>query len=128
MKRIIVAGSRTFDDYELCKRVLASFEGNDLTVLSGCATGADTIGKNVSIELGWREPELFPAEWKKYGLAAGPIRNRLMAETATHLIAFWDGESRGTKDMISVAKHKKIPTKIIYFKGKEYERSKDMQM
>lgn len=128
-KRIIVAGCRTFDDYDLCYDVLRRIKGNDITCLSGDQRGADTIGAEVSILLGWNKPEYFPADWDKYGLGAGPKRNREMADAnATHLIAFWDGESRGTNDMIKVAKHKKILTKIIYYTGEQYERSKNLHM
>lgn len=42
----------------------------------------------------------FPAEWDLHGEAAGPIRNRQMAQYADELLALWDGKSRGTKNMI----------------------------
>jgi hypothetical protein len=42
----------------------------------------------------------FPADWDLHGKAAGPIRNREMAEYADELLALWDGKSRGTKNMI----------------------------
>jgi len=42
----------------------------------------------------------FPADWDKHGKAAGPIRNRAMAEYADALLAVWDGESKGTANMI----------------------------
>lgn len=52
----------------------------------------------------------FPAKWDTYGKAAGMIRNKEMADYAIKdsekaiLFAFWDGESRGTKGMIDIAK------------------------
>jgi hypothetical protein len=46
---------------------------------------------------------VFPADWKTHGKAAGPIRNRQMAKNAEALIALWDGNSRGTKNMIETA-------------------------
>lgn len=42
----------------------------------------------------------FPANWDKYGRAAGPIRNSQMANYADSLICCWDGKSRGSKNMI----------------------------
>ncbi|MFD1444284.1 hypothetical protein [Thermoactinomyces vulgaris] len=54
----------------------------------------------------------YPAEWKKYGKKAGPLRNAKMAENADALVAFWDGKSRGTKDMIETAKRRGLR---IYF-------------
>lgn len=46
----------------------------------------------------------FPADWGKYGKSAGVLRNKQMAEYADGLIAFWDGKSRGTANMIETAK------------------------
>ena len=55
---------------------------------------------------------LFPANWKKYPLIAGFLRNEDMLNIATHLIAFWDNKSSGTKHMIEIAKKKGIPVWI----------------
>lgn len=40
---------------------------------------------------------LFPANWKKYPLIADFLRNEDMLSSATHLIAFWNGKSNGTR-------------------------------
>ena len=32
--------------------------------------------------------------------------NADMANTGTHLVTFWDGKSKGTKDVVAVAKKK----------------------
>ena len=47
--------------------------------------------------------KLYPAEWARYGKAAGPKRNNQMAKDASAVIAFWDGRSKGTKNMIDTA-------------------------
>jgi hypothetical protein len=103
--RIIIAGSRTFNDYEaLCKsmaEITALVPYTEIEVVSGTARGADRLGER------WAEErdipvKRFPAEWNKYGRSAGPKRNEQMAYYATHLIAFWDGQSRGTKSMIDL--------------------------
>ena len=52
---------------------------------------------------------LFPANWKRYSRIAGFLRNEDMLSVATHLIAFWDGKSNGTRHMIEIAKAKGIP-------------------
>ncbi|WP_197026348.1 hypothetical protein [Polaribacter sp. Hel_I_88] len=57
----------------------------------------------------------FPAEWNKFGKAAGPVRNKEMAIYADALIAFWDGKSRGTKNMIQLAKQNGLLLKVILF-------------
>jgi hypothetical protein len=61
--------------------------------------------------------EVYKADFKTYGKAGGPIRNREMAEEADALIAFWDGQSRGTKDMIEVAKKKGLKVRVIMYKN-----------
>ena len=58
--------------------------------------------------------ERHPADWDRHGKGAGPIRNRAMAKSgADRCLAFWDGESRGTLDMITVATKHGIPVRIV---------------
>lgn len=95
--RVIIAGGRDFDDYEaVCRAVEQS--GFDMTeVISGGATGADELGE------WWAYQHGVPfgrcsADWERWGHAAGPIRNREMADMADALIALPGG--RGTADMV----------------------------
>lgn len=68
------------------------------------------------------ELKVFPADWKKYGRAAGPIKNKEMLEYILEgdpiVVAFWDGQSRGTKDMISKAKEAGVDVKIYMYNPK----------
>lgn len=57
----------------------------------------------------------FPAKWKEYGKAAGFVRNSEMADYSDMLIAFWDGKSKGTKNMIDNAKKKKVKVKVVKY-------------
>lgn len=116
MFKVIIAGGRDFNDYELLKaKVNNILAGKDnIEIVSGKAPGADTLGERYAKEYNLPIAE-FPADWSRYGNHAGPIRNKLMAEYADCLIAFWDGKSRGTKGMIELAKLYKLPTRIIYF-------------
>jgi hypothetical protein len=63
----------------------------------------DTLAELWAVENGIPNTR-YPADWKRYGRKAGPIRNRLMAENAEALIAIWDGKSRGAMDMIKQAR------------------------
>ena len=71
------------------------------------------------------ELAVFPAEWNRFGRRAGFIRNTQMAEFASEegsegtLIAFWDGESRGTKMMIGIAEKKGIDTYVFDLTGRK---------
>lgn len=97
--KVIVAGSRDIIDRGIVWRSIESFPLEITEIVSGTARGVDSIAesyaKTKNIDL-----KQFPADWDKYGKPAGAIRNKQMAEYADALIAIWDGESRGTKNMI----------------------------
>ena len=120
--RIIVAGSRDFNNYEVLDKIL-SCEINPPfdTIISGDARGADILGA----EWGARHGipiQHFPAYWETYGKAAGFIRNAEMGEYADMLIAFWDGKSKGTAHMIKTMRMKKKPYLVFNYQGEEIER------
>ena len=77
------------------------------------APGVDTLAVRWANYHGYPLKE-FPADWNKYGKAAGYRRNVEMAEYADLLIAFWDGKSPGTKHMIDIMKSKGKHGKIVY--------------
>ena len=113
--RVIVAGSRTFLDYDLMCRELDNlfwispeFENRDIKIVSGMADGADTLAIRYADEHQLTKI-LFPANWKSYKRIAGFLRNEDMLSVATHLVVFWDGKSSGTRHMIEIAKAKGIP-------------------
>jgi hypothetical protein len=114
--RIIVAGTRKWNDavlFDTCmKSMLKSFSPDEVEFVSGDASsGADRLIKNWAKINGY-PCRLFPADWDDHGKLAGFIRNVEMANYATHLIAYWDGASAGTKHMISEAKKRKFKVKV----------------
>ncbi|MGK9452638.1 hypothetical protein ACSSZE_15475 [Acidithiobacillus caldus] len=52
------------------------------------------------------------ALWNRYGKAAGPIRNQWMSWYSTHLLAFWDGQSPGTRQMIDTARRDRLKVRV----------------
>lgn len=99
----IIAGSRTATQeqtYEASR--LSGWSGEIAETLDGGALGADRWGSEWSRAMRL-SIKMFRANWDQHGRAAGPIRNRKMAEHADALIAVWDGKSRGTKNMIEEA-------------------------
>ena len=104
---IAVGGCRDFCDVAYIFRCLDEYIENlcdqDITFISGHCSGVDTAAEKYA-ELKGFKTLIFPAEWKKYGKAAGPIRNKQMVEAADVVIAFWDGRSRGTKSLVVLAK------------------------
>jgi hypothetical protein len=100
---LIISGSRGFTNYALLKeRVdneIKRRELTDVSIMSGCAPGADRLGERYARERGY--PLLLrPADWKNNGPQAGFYRNASMAREADMLIAFWDSLSRDTSHMI----------------------------
>lgn len=119
--RVIIAGSRKYNDYqklkEKCDRILSEklADSNiEVIIVSGHASGADTLGERYASEKGLKT-EIHPADWDKYGRAAGPKRNAEMAASADALIAFPKNgeENRGTKNMIKLARDKGLSIRII---------------
>ena len=79
------------------------------------ASGADSLAIKYAEEKGYKVKE-FPADWDWHGKSAGYIRNKQMAQYATHLIAFWDGYSKGTKHMIDLARKEGLKVRVIMYK------------
>lgn len=108
VKRIVIAGCRTYDNYDeahdFIDACLAHMgETEEIIIISGGASGADALGERYAKENGLAV-ERYPAEWGTYGRGAGPRRNQKMAELCDFVICFWDGQSKGTKSMIACAK------------------------
>lgn len=114
--RLIIAGTRTFTDYELLRlEVIRFLEGQvpDL-VITGGARGADALGHQFAKAMEFK-CIVMQADWDAYGKAAGYKRNIRMAQAATHCICFWDGKSRGTKNMIQLAKKHRLQLKVVQY-------------
>lgn len=115
--RIIVAGGRKFANYRLLAETVDSlfeYASEGAVIISGGAKGADRLGEIYASSRGF-VVEKFPADWDKYGKSAGYRRNEQMAEVATHLVAFWDGESKGTGHMIDIAARKGLDVTVIIY-------------
>ncbi len=133
--KLIVAGGRDFEDYDLAKKTIQHYLQNtkyeDVEIVSGaCSTGtvtytrpdgtkvcgADGLGEKFATEFNIK-PKYFPAEWKKHpGKRAAYVRNAAMANYSTHCICFWDGNSPGTKLMADLAQEARLPTKVILYR------------
>lgn len=123
MYRVIIAGSRDFDDYNAVIKNIKNFikdyninSPSEIEIISGCARGADTLGIRLA-DKNNITCKKFLAQWDIYGKSAGYKRNIQMAEYAAEedgvLFAFWDGESKGTKHMIDTAKKQGLQVFVI---------------
>jgi hypothetical protein len=57
--------------------------------------------------------EQYEADWDQHGRAAGHKRNTEMAEVGDALLAFWDGDSPGTKDMIDKSRDNGLDVEVV---------------
>ena len=117
--RLIIAGSRSFDDYDLlcrkCDRILSQKRTtHQIVIVSGTARGADSLGEKFARERGFQLRQ-FPADWDRFGRSAGYKRNCQMADNADALIAFWDGQSLGTKHMLEIAQERNLAVRMIRY-------------
>ena len=121
MIRVLIAGSRDFNDFELLDKAVKHYlkqyglHRQDIEVVSGGARGADRLGEQFankySIKL-----TIFPADWNTYGKSAGYIRNEQMIKYIGDtgiVFAFWDGQSHGTAHTIKLANKYNIKVHII---------------
>lgn len=100
--KTIIAGSRSITDRDFIYGCIARSGFTISEVVCGGANGVDSVGKLWAIQN--NIPVVtFPANWEEFGHAAGPIRNKQMAEYADALILIWDGKSRGSKSMHELA-------------------------
>lgn len=114
--KLIIAGSRDFCYYPKLVEILAwcvqHWGRLPDEVVSGGARGADRLGEAWAKENGIKIKR-FLANWKELGPAAGPTRNKEMAQYGDYLVVFWDGQSRGTRNMIEEATAAGLPI-VIY--------------
>lgn len=104
--RVLICGATYFTDYERfhneIMKIFADKGLIEVTIISGTAKGADTLAVQFAEQ--YEMPCLkFPADWKRYGLGAGPIRNQQMLDEGKPdlIIAFPMQISKGTRDMIN---------------------------
>jgi len=118
--KVLVCGDRDWIDSEYLELHLDELHKvNNFTLLiEGECRGVDIMSRNWADHNGIPAKK-FPADWKKYKNAAGPIRNKAMlAEKPDLVVAFHPNikESKGTKHMVSIAR---ITTHVIIYDGNE---------
>lgn len=107
MKRVAIVGSRDYPNLDEVREFVRSLPPGSV-VISGGARGVDKAAQEEAEILGL-EVVIHYADWDRYGHAAGHIRNRIVVDDCDELIAFWDGESTGTKATMGLArKHGKL--------------------
>lgn len=114
MFRLMVTGSRTWDDKEVIVHELQFIakKYKNVVLVSGHAIGADRLAEEVAVGLGW-VVEIHEPDWS-LGASAGYKRNSTMLDTGVQsVLAFHKDESKGTADAIRKAKDRKVPTRVL---------------
>jgi SLOG family YspA-like protein len=110
--KLVIAGSRTFTNYQLLCQTLAPDRHRITAVIHGGARGADQLGFRWAVRHHVRS-RCFAADWERFGKVAGVRRNHQMAQAGDLLIAFWDERSAGTRHMISCMQQLGKPVVVI---------------
>lgn len=103
--KLLIAGSRTFDDYPYLKWVIDPLiiEHKITEIISGGAKGADKLAEKYAKDHNLNMT-VVPADWNTYGKSAGYRRNKQMVDMTNFTVVFWDGKSRGTEHTINLAR------------------------
>jgi len=112
--KLLICGDREWDQPGVIAEVLKQYDPKTTVVIHGDARGADRIAGQIASGMGFKV-EKFPAEWDKYGRAAGPIRNlQMLKERPERVIAFHSNieSSKGTKNMLKISEQAGVPTEL----------------
>jgi hypothetical protein len=109
--KVLITGSRNWTDYARIEQVIDALPW-DAEIIHGAARGADAIAGGFAAARGLKVTA-YPADWKRYGNAAGPIRNdQMLALQPDLVLAFWNGYSTGTLHTINGARALGIKVRV----------------
>nr|DAU42882.1 MAG TPA: Protein of unknown function (DUF2493) [Caudoviricetes sp.] len=104
--KIAIIGSRECSNIDFVGNLEAILNvSKDDTIISGGAKGIDTLAANYAKENNLNLIEFLP-DYKKNGRAATFIRNREIVDNSNVVVAFWNGNSKGTKYTLDYARKK----------------------
>lgn len=113
MMRVLVCGGRDYFNGDMIAHALSQLPA-DAILVHGAAPGADSVCAHWWYDIQGRTVDPHPANWKKYGKAAGPIRNQEMLDSGVDLVVAFPGH-QGTADMVRRAK--KAGVEVIEYGG-----------
>lgn len=108
--RIAVVGSRGYRQLEEVRQFVFE-QKRDTVIISGGAIGVDRTATECAKHFGMPY-EVYLPDWQAFKKSAGVIRNQTMVDTADEVVAFWDGESKGTKHTIDYAHLRRKPCRV----------------
>jgi hypothetical protein len=99
MTAIAIVGSRDFPNLELVRNFVEGLDDGTVIVTGG-ARGVDQVAEDAALSCAFTVQVIKP-DWQRYGRGAGMIRNTQIEKVSDEVVAFWDGQSRGTEDTIN---------------------------
>jgi GDP-D-mannose dehydratase len=118
MYKVLICGSRDWDSFEsILEQIMLLYQkyGDDFVVIEGEAKGADSIARTCAEKFDI-EVEKYPANWDKYGRAAGPVRNKqMLVEGQPDLVLAFSknlSTSKGTKNMVDQAREAGVEVRV----------------
>jgi len=107
---VLICGDRNWTSRAAVEREFNNhgLDPNRDTIMHGAARGADTLAGTVGKQRGF-PVKSYPADWDKYGRAAGPIRNKQMLDQNPDLVLAFHPNialSKGTGNMVKIAREK----------------------
>jgi hypothetical protein len=103
--KVAIIGSRNFGDYQIVNHVITRLrKAIQVThIVHGGAHGADSLGSKYAKENSLAEIAFKP-DWDTYGNRAGYLRNIDIVAESDLILAFWDGQSKGTQHSFILSK------------------------
>lgn len=109
--KMAVVGSRSFTDYGFMQNILQWYDISE--IISGGAGGVDSLARRFAEDKSIKYREFKP-DWNRYGKSAGFRRNEQIIAAADEVVAFWDGQSRGTQHSIKLAEEQGKPVYVYW--------------
>jgi predicted Rossmann fold nucleotide-binding protein DprA/Smf involved in DNA uptake len=99
--KLAIIGSRDFPDLQMVRDYVQSLHPS-VDILSGGARGVDSVAVEEAKKRQMRWKEFFPRD--RTHAASYHERNSVIVAAADAVVAFWDGESGGTRSTIEKAR------------------------
>lgn len=114
-KKVLICGDRNWINFKAIDLFINKYLPKEIIIITGNARGADYWAEQYC-KINNIENKIFLADWKKYGRAAGPIRNRQMLDEKPSLVVAFHSDiksSKGTKNTVTEARNRKISVLIV---------------
>lgn len=105
--KLAVIGSRTFKNYTQLEKCLNDKKSID-AIITGGASGADELAQKFAVD------NNIPVE-------VYPYDKKAIVVYCDAIIAFWDGKSTGTQEVLNLAKKMNKPIEVVFLEKREHE-------